>query len=200
MSNVNKYLDVFPEASPAHARSIMSTPGRNSPETVYLSVDKLPQRALSPGDPGYHWLSLAVDSGVPASANITAELILSQREREPLVNWDCGFTLSPENTETTQARVDALLSQYHAAGFKMSPSRSISAAQDRTFTTDLNFLKVALSEKHREQADLPEGTIPLLPDEPVQIFTLGDLEVRVRMYRPPRPMGLKDVLRAIRGR
>lgn len=31
MSDVNQYLDVFSEASPAHARSIMSTPGQDAP-------------------------------------------------------------------------------------------------------------------------------------------------------------------------
>lgn len=198
---VNKYLHVFPGATAERAKSIMSTkhsPTQNTRKSVYLTLDGLPSMVY-PGHPGYHWLSLAVESGVPMSATVALSPPPWRKTSiaEPPVIWSCVFEVSDDDPDRLQDQVDDLLVRYLRAGFEVSPTLSYAPFQ---VCTDRPMLALALSDEHLEQAGWEQGTTPLLSENPTEVFMVGNLHVRVenRQTAAGKPRaGLRDAWEAL---
>ena len=176
---VSKYLNIFPGATTEHAKSVMNvehTPTMNTQKSVYLTLDDLPSMVY-PGHPGHHWLSIAVESEVPASAMVALSPFSEKASAgKPLVAWSCVFEVSDDDPDRLQEKVDDLLTRYLRAGFGMSPSL---AYRPVDLVTDHNMLALALSDEHLKLVGQEEGATPLLTDKPAEVFTVGNLQVGV---------------------
>lgn len=204
-SPIDKYLHVFPSATREHARSIMESgpaPRANTFNTVHLALTDLPQ-TLHPGHPGYHWLSLIADSGIPASAEISMlPPAPYSPERLEVATWACLFTVSAEDPDVTQERTDSLLQLCLRAGLGISLFTT-SAQYVHPLVTDANCLrKATLNDAHRAQ--MATSGASLLPDveteKRVKTFTVGDLAVTVqRTATPSLPRSIRDRVRSALG-
>lgn len=175
----SKYLNVFPGATTEHAKSVMNVehiPTRNTQKSVFLTLDDLPSMVY-PGHPGHHWLSIAVESEVPMIAWVALSPPWKSAPFDPPpVVWSCVFEVSDDDPDRLQDEVDDLLTRYLRAGFELSPSL---VYRPEDLITDRNMLALALSEEHLDLMGREKGATPLLTDKSVEVFTVGNVEVRV---------------------